>query len=177
MATKRATYLFIVFLFAGFTGMAQIAVPFSMSPIATSSTAITSNGGSAIVLTGKGSCLTVSSGLSIMSIANNGKGVFGASCVEKAPVASVLVELTDINLYPNPTHDISILKCIGVFDANLSCQIRVISLEGKTLFSRMVPMKEVQAGFQINAASYAQGTYVVSIDFMNQHYTKKLIKI
>lgn len=177
MATKKATYLFIVCLLAGFTGMAQIAVPFSMSSIATSSTAITSNGGSAIVLTGKGACLTVSSGLSIMGIANNGKGTFGASCVEKTPVASVLVELTDIRLYPNPTHDISILKCQGVFDANLSCQIMVTGMDGKTLFSRIVPMKEVQAGFQINAASYAQGTYVVSIDFMNQQYTKKLIKL
>ena len=177
MATKKATYFLLVFLLAGFTGMAQISVPFSMSSIATSSTAISSSGGSAIVLTGKGACLTVSSGFGIMGIANNAKGTFGASCVEKAPVATVLVELTDIKLYPNPTHDISILKCQGVFDANLSCQIKVTGLDGKTLFSRIVPMKEVQAGFQINAAAYAAGTYIVSIDFMNQQYTKKLIKL
>ena len=115
--------------------------------------------------------------MSTLNVNNYGKGVFGASCVENPPVATVSVSLTSIQLYPNPTHNTSILKCDGQFDANLSCQVRVMSIDGRMMMSQMVPMKDVQAGYTINANNYAAGTYIVTIDFMSQQYSKKLIKL
>lgn len=176
MRFNKGTYLFIALLLACTTGMSQFSMPSNMSPIA-SSNGFTSNGGNPIVMDGKGKCLSVSSGLRVIEVASNSKGVFGASCIETPPVATILMELTSLKVYPNPTHDISILKCEGNFDANLSCQVRVISLEGKTMMSQMVSMKDVLAGYTINAGNYAAGIYVVSIDFMNQHYNLKLIKL
>ena len=41
----------------------------------------------------------------------------------------------------------------------------------------MVPMKDIQAGYMINAGAYAAGTYVVTLDFMNQRYNVKMIKL
>lgn len=177
MHIKKGTYLFIMLLLACTTGMAQAT--FSISPFAMSAGSITATGGSPFVGDGKGKCLNVSSGLSTLSQANNAKGAFGASCIETPPVAnvSVSVSLSSINVYPNPTHTTSMLKCEGQFDANLSCQVRIVSMEGRVMMNQMVPMKEVQAGYTLNVGSYAAGTYVVSIDFMSQHYTKKLIKL
>lgn len=178
MRINKGTYLFIIMLLACTTGMAQMSMPFSMSPIASSSARMTSNGGNPIVMNGNGKCLNVSNGLgSMSSIASSSKGVFGAACVETPPVATVLMELTSINVYPNPTHSTSILKCEGKFDVNLSCMVRVIGMDGRVVLNQMVPMKDVQAGYTINANAYANGTYVVSVDFMNQHYTMKLIKL
>ena len=150
---------------------------YSISPFAMSAGAVTATGGSPFVGDGKGKCLNVSSGLSTLSQATNAKGVFGAACVETAPVATVLVSLTSLKVYPNPTHTTSILKCEGQFDANLSCQVRILSIDGRPMMSQMVPMKELQAGYTLNVASYAAGTYVVSVDFMSQHYNLKLIKL
>jgi len=176
MRINKGTYLIIIMLLACTTGMAQMSAPFSMSPIATTG-AIVSNGGSPIVMNGAGKCLNVSSGLSTLAAASNGgKGVFGASCVETAPVAAI-ISITSLNVYPNPTHNTSILKIDGHFDANLSCQVRIVGMDGRVMMNQMVPMKEVQAGYTINAGSYAAGTYVVSVDFMNQNYSRKLIKL
>jgi len=175
MHIKKGTYLFIMLMLACVTGMAQAT--YSISPFAMSAGAVTATGGSPFVGDGKGKCLNVSSGLSTLSQATNAKGVFGAACVETAPVATVLVSLTSLKVYPNPTHTTSILKCEGQFDANLSCQVRILSMEGKPMMSQMVPMKELQAGYTLNVASYAAGTYVVSVDFMSQHYNLKLIKL
>lgn len=177
MAINKGKYLLVILMLAFTTGIAQMSVPYSMSPIISSTAALTSNGGSPIVMSGNGPCLVVTSGLSTMVTSSNGHGVFGAGCVEKAPVATVLVSLTSLNVYPNPTHGISILKCEGKFDANLSGRITIMGFDGRTMMSQVVPMKEVQAGYQINAAAYAAGTYVISLDFMNQHYTVKLIKL
>jgi hypothetical protein len=177
MRIKKGTYLFIALLLAFTTGMAQMSMPFSMAPIASSGGVLTSSGGNPIVMDGKGKCLSVTSGLRTLEVTANNSGIFGASCAETPPVATVLVELTNINLYPNPTHSTSILKVEGQFDANLSCQIKVFSIEGRMMFSQMVPMKEVKVGYTINAGAYAAGNYVVSIDFMDQHYTRKLIKL
>jgi hypothetical protein len=177
MRINKGTYLFIIMLLACTTGMAQLSVPFTMSPLATSSGVYTSNGGSPIVMEGNAKCLNVSSGLGVLNVNNSGKGVFGASCIETPPVATVLVSLTTLNLYPNPTHSTSILKCEGQFDANLSGQVRIMSIDGKMMMSKMVPMKDIQAGYMIDASSYAAGNYVVTLDFMNQHYSKKLIKL
>lgn len=175
MHIKKGTYLFIMLMLACVTGMAQAT--YSISPFAMSAGAVTATGGSPFVGDSKGKCLNVSSGLSTLSQATNAKGVFGAACVETAPVATVLVSLTSLKVYPNPTHTSSILKCEGQFDANLSCQVRILSMEGKPMMSQMVPMKELQAGYTLNVASYAAGTYVVSVDFMSQHYNLKLIKL
>jgi hypothetical protein len=175
MRIKKGPYLFIIMLLACTTGMAQMGGPFSMSPIATSG-AIVSNGGSPIVMNGTEKCLNVSSGLSTMNINNNAKGVYGASCIETPP-AAILVSIKSLNVYPNPTHSTSTLKCEGQFDVNLSCQVRIMSMDGKMMMSQMVSMKDVQAGYTINASSYAAGTYVVNVNFMNQNYNIKLIKL
>ncbi|MEK7198524.1 MAG: T9SS type A sorting domain-containing protein [Bacteroidota bacterium] len=176
MRIKRGPYLLLALLLACTTGMSQFSMPSSMSPIA-SSNGFTSNGGNPIVMDGKGECLSVSTGLRVIGVTFNNKGVFGASCIETPPVATVLMKLTSVKVFPNPTHNISILKCEGNFDANLFCQVRVTGLEGKMMMSQMVSMKDVLAGYTINAGTYAAGVYVVNIDFMNQHYNLKLIKL
>lgn len=178
MHIKKGTYLFIMLMLACVTGMAQST--YSLSPFAMSAGAVTATGGSPFVGDGKGKCLNVSSGLSTLSQATNAKGVFGAACKETPPVAVVQVSVTAISsmkVYPNPTHTTSILKCEGQFDANLSCQVRILSVDGRPMMSQMVPMKELQTGYSLNVASYAAGTYVVSVDFMSQHYNLKLIKL
>ena len=175
MLTKKVTYIIIGFMLIFTAGKAQYATPFTMSPIASSTGGIVITG-TPIVVNGTGKCLTVNSGLSTLNINNNGKGTFGASCVETAPVATV-ISVTSVTLYPNPTQGMTILKCAGQFDANLSCQIRVISIDGKPMMSKMVPMKDVVAGYQINAAGYPAGNYVVTMEFMNQQYSVKLIKL
>ena len=78
----------------------------------------------------------------------------------------------NINLY-----SASILKCEGQFDANLFGQVRVMSIEGRMMMSQMVAMKDIQAGYTINASSYAAGNYVVTLDVKDQHYSVKLIKL
>ena len=180
MRINKGTYLFIALMLAFTTGMAQISMSYNMSPIASVNSngkGLTSTGGNPIVVDGKGKCLSVASGLRSLEVVANNSGNFGASCAEVPPVATVLVEITNINLYPNPTHSTSMLKLEGQFDANLSCQIRVFSMDGKPMFSQMVPLKDVKAGYMLNVAAYAAGTYVVSIDFMDQHYVRKLIKL
>ena len=180
MRINKGTYLFIALMLAFTTGMAQMSMSYSMSPIASvggNGKTLTSNGGNPIVVDGKGKCLSVTSGLRSLEVVANNSGSFGAACAETPPVATVLVEVTNINLYPNPTHSTSILKIDGQFDANLSCQIRIFSIDGKPMFSQMVPMKEVKAGYMLNVANYAAGTYVVSVGFMGQHYAPKLIKL
>ena len=164
-------------LLACTTGMAQMNTSFSMSPIASSNGISAANGGSPIVMSGSAKCLNVSSGLgTLSSMSSNGKGTFGASCVETPP-AAVLLSITSLKVFPNPTHSTSILKCEGQFDANLSCQVRIVGMDGKVVMNKMVPMKELVAGYTINASAYAVGTYVVSVDFMNQQYALKLIKL
>ena len=177
MSIQMRAYFFFIMLLASTLGMAQMSGSFSMSPLASSTGNFTSNGGSPIVMSGTGKCLAVSSGLTTITINNNGKGVFGASCIETVPVATVLVSLTNLNVYPNPTHSTSILKCVGNFDANLFCQVRIISMEGRVMMSQMVLLKEVAAGYTINASAYAAGMYIVNVDFMNQQFNLKLIKL
>jgi hypothetical protein len=176
MRINKGTYLLIIILLACTSGMAQITAPFSMSPIASSNGIISSNGGSPIVMTGTSKCLTVSSGLNALNMSNSSRGNFGASCAE-IPPAAVLVSITSLKVFPNPTHSTSILKCEGQFDANLSCQVRIVGMDGKMLMNQMVPMKELVTGYTINASNYPVGTYVVSVDFMSQQYALKLIKL
>jgi hypothetical protein len=176
MRINKGPYLLIILLLACTTGMAQMTAPFSMSPIASSNSISSSNGGSPIVMSGSGKCLTVSSGLNALNMSNSSRGTFGASCEEKPPTA-VLLSITSLKVFPNPTHSTSILKCEGNFDADLSCQVRIVGMDGKVVMNQMVPMKELVTGYTINASAYPVGTYVVSVDFMTQQYALKLIKL
>jgi hypothetical protein len=178
MRINKGTYLTLALLLACFTGMAQMtANSFRMSPIVMTSAASTTIGGTVAVFNGGNKCLSVATGLSTLTtIATNGTGKFGASCAEVVPVADVLT-ITSLTVYPNPTHSLTTLKCDGVFDANLFGQVRIISMDGRVVMSQMVAMQDLKVGYVINAASYAAGTYVVSVDFMSKHYTTKLIKI
>jgi hypothetical protein len=172
----KGIYLVIVLLATCTAGMSQRFSPLSFSPIASSSAAGTVTSGP-FVLAGKGKCFTASSGLAVLGIANNVDGEFGKGCEEKPPVADVVNFELSLRLYPNPATGPVTLKCEGNFDENLSCQIRVISMDGRTMMSQMVPMKEVKAGYMFNTATYAAGTYGVVIDFMNHRYNVKLIKV
>lgn len=176
MRTKKGKYLLLVFLLTCSAGMAQLTVPFSMVPIASSAGGTVITAGIPIMVSGSGKCLNVNSGLSTLNISNNAKGTFGASCVETAPAASV-VSLSTLNLFPNPTHSIAVLKCEGQFDANLFCRVGIVSMDGKQMMLKMVSMKELVAGYQIDAAGYPAGNYVVTIGFMNQQSSLKLIKL
>ena len=175
MRINKGVYLFIILLLASTIGMAQMSLSFS--PIAFSKSGVTASGGSPIIIQGKNNCVTVGSGLSALTIAYNNKGEYGVACKEIPPVAHVSNVSVSLKLYPNPTNGPATLKCEGQFDANLSCELRIISLDGKMMMSQMVLMKDVQAGYMINAAAYAAGIYVVSLDFMNQRYNLKLIKL
>jgi hypothetical protein len=176
MRINKVTYLLIIMLFACSAGMAQGMV-LNFTPIVSSTSAFTAVGGTPIIMNGSGKCVTASSGLSVLNVAHNGNGEFQASCKEVAPVATQLTVSISLNIYPNPTSGPATLKCEGQFDANLSGQVRVTSMAGKVMMSQMVPMKDIKAGFVINAGSYAAGTYVVTLDFMSQRYPIKLIKL
>ena len=176
MRINKGVYFLITIMLACTTGMAQMSAPFSMSPIASSNGISSSNGGSPIVMTGSGKCLNVSSGLNALNMSNSARGSFGASCEEKPPAAE-MVSITSLNVFPNPTLSTSVLKCDGKFDANLSCQLRIVGMDGKVMMSQMVLMKELVTGYTINASAYPAGAYVVSIDFMSQQYARTLIKL
>ncbi len=178
MRINKGTYLVLALLLACSTGMAQMtANSFRISPVVMMSTSSTTMGGTVAVFNGGNKCLNVTTGLSTLTtVATNGTGKFGASCAEVVPVADVLT-ITSLTVYPNPTHSLTTLKCDGVFDANLFGQVRIISMDGRVVMSQMVSMESLKTGYVINAASFAAGTYVVSVDFMNKHYTTKLIKI
>lgn len=165
----------IIALIACVAGRAQVFSTLTFSPIASSKgTTITS---SPFVNGGKGSCVTVTTGMAALTIAGNGKGEFGVGCKETPPVATVATFSVSLNVYPNPTNGPATIKCDGQFDENLSCQIRIVGIDGRMMMSQMVPMKDVKAGYKINVAAYAAGTYAVLVDFMNQRYSVKLIKI
>ena len=178
MLINKGTYLLFALLLACSAGIGQ-TMTFTMSPIAITNGSVSVIGGNPIGVDGKSKCLNVSSGLGSLMTVNNNHGVFGASCVETPPVATVSVSLSavKVNVYPNPTHSTSILKCEGQFDANLFGQVRVMSIEGRMMMSQMVAMKDIQAGYTINASSYAAGNYVVTLDVKDQHYSVKLIKL
>lgn len=178
MRINKGTYLVIVMLLACTTGIAQTATPFIMTPMAITSGKTSLVGGSPIVFDGTGKCLVVSTGgLRTMEKVMNSNGKFGASCEEVPPVATPLITLTSINVFPNPTHTTTTLKCEGQFDVNLSAMVRVISMDGKIMMSKMIPMKELKAGYLIDASTYAVGTYAVTVNFMNQQESRKLIKL
>jgi hypothetical protein len=116
-------------------------------------------------------------GLSALRIATNASGSFGAGCVETPPVATPVEFSVSLSLYPNPTRGMTTIKATGgQFDASLSCQIRIMSVDGKIMVNKMVPMNEMKSGFVFDASAFAVGTYVAIIEFMNQRYPLKFIK-
>ena len=149
----------------------------SFSPIAFSNSGVTAAGGSSIIINGSSKCLTTGNGLNALTIVYNNKGAFAESCKEVAPVANITNVSVSLKLYPNPTNGPVTLKCEGQFDANLYSQIRITSMDGRTMFSQLVLMRDIQSGYLLNVAAYPAGTYAVSIDFMNQRYNSKLIKM
>ena len=175
MLFKKETYLIIFLLFATFVGKSQMSLSFS--PIAFSTSGVTATGGTPLIINGAGKCLTVGSGLSSLTIAYNNNGTFGESCKEVAPIAAINNISVSLKLYPNPTNGPVTIKCEGQFDANLYCQLRVFTLEGRMMMNKMVLMQEIKAGYLINANNYAAGTYVITIDFMNERYNTKMIKL
>lgn len=177
MRINKGTYMVVALLLSCFAVKAQSsAVPYTISPIVIANGSTTMIGGTVALIDGGSKCLSVASGLRALDVTANNGGVFGASCAEVAPAGDML-SVTSMNVYPNPTRSLTKLKCDGNFDANLSGQVRIISMDGKVVMSKMVPMQELKSGYVIDASSFASGTYVVSVDFKNKHYTTKLIKI
>lgn len=159
-------------LLACVSGKAQMF----FSPMASSSNAFTATS-SPFIVEGQGKCLVSGSGLSALRFATtNASGSFGAGCVETPPVATVPEFSVSLNLFPNPTKGMTTIKAAGQFDASLSCQIRIMSVDGKVVLNRMVPMNELKTGFVFDASGFATGTYVAVIEFMNQRFPVKFIK-
>ena len=169
---KKSVFLFI-FLSAFCISKAQIVSSYNFSPIMGSGWSIL-NGGSSVELNGYLKCLQVATGLDIFSTPAKPNGVFGAFCNEIAPVAIIT---SDLLVYPNPTRGVSILKCLGQFDSGLSGQLRITNTEGRILFSQVIAMSSLQAGFTINVSNYPNGIYMITIDIMTGHTSTKLIKL
>lgn len=131
-----------------------------------------------ILIEGKTKCLAVSNGIDVLTIANNGTGLFEASCKELPPVNPVAIDLAlSLTVYPNPTRGMSVLKCRGTFDAGLSCMIRVVSMEGKVAVNQLVPMTSMLTGWVIDLSDYTSGTYTVHVELMRRQYSLKLIRL
>jgi hypothetical protein len=163
----------IIVMLACVSGKAQMGM---FSPMASSTSGYTTTA-SPFIIDGKGKCLVAGSGLAALRIANNAKGSFGEGCKETPPVATPAEFSVSLTLYPNPTRGMTTIKATGgQFDASLSCQIRIMSVDGKIMLSKMVPMSEMKSGFVFDASAFAVGTYVAIIEFMNQRYPVKFIK-
>jgi hypothetical protein len=163
----------IIVMLACVAGKAQMGMFSSMA----NSTGGYTTTASPFIVDGKGKCLVAASGLAALRVATHSNGVFGAGCVETPPVATPVEFSVSLTLFPNPTRGLTTIKAEGgQFDASLSCQIRIMSVDGKIMLNRMVPMSEMKTGFVFDASAYAVGTYVAIIEFMNQRYPVKFIR-
>lgn len=177
MRFNKGTYLLVVALLISLAGKSQLMTSFAFSAMGGGSNGIMGLS-SPIMLDGKAPCLTVTNGVKLMSIAENGTGAFAASCKETAPVAPSPAAISlSLTVYPNPTKGMSILKCQGSFDAGLSCKIQVVGMDGRVLLSRVAAVTAVQAGLMIDMSAQAPGTYSVIVELMNQRYSLRLIKL
>lgn len=158
-------------------GMAQLSTSCSFSSICGGDKG-TLGVASPLLVYSKTKCLTVSNGLGVLDIANNGNGHFDASCREIPPVGPSIPEFSlSLSVYPNPTRGMSTLKCKGNFDAGLSCMVRVVSFDGKVMLSQVVPMTAMVAGWTLDLSNYTSGTYMVNVELIRQQYNLKLIRL
>ncbi|WP_078831785.1 T9SS type A sorting domain-containing protein [Sediminibacterium ginsengisoli] len=170
----KSVYMMVVLLLLTIAGKSQLLTSFSFGSMGMSDNTVTASGGAAIVFDGKGKCVSVLSGVNTLMTSEIKSGVFGESCREIPPVAAVDLSLT---VYPNPTKGMSILQCKGTIDESLSCLVRVISADGKTVLNQMVSVTALKAGFMINLNAHAAGTYTVMAELMNKRYSLRLIKL
>lgn len=176
MPIKLRTYFSVLLLLACSSGMAQLTSSYSFSSLSFGNGTLVST--ESVMINSTVKCLSISNGISTMQVSKNGTGVFGASCNAIPPVAPTVFDFSmSLSVYPNPTKGMSILKAKGQFDQDLSCMVRVMSIDGKMMMSQMVPMREVVSGYSINANAYAPGKYIVSVEFMGQRYNMTLVKI
>jgi hypothetical protein len=169
----KAIYIMIIVMLASVAGKAQMGM---FSPMASSAGGYTTTA-SPFIVDGKGKCLVAGSGLTALRVATHSKGSFGAGCVETPPVATPTEFSVSLGLYPNPTRGMTTIKAVGgQFDPSLSCQIRIMSVDGKIMLNKMVPMSEMKTGFVFDASAFAVGTYVAIIEFMNQRFPVKFIR-
>jgi hypothetical protein len=159
-------------LLASYASMAQLMTSFSSSAIGGMNGSVAVS--VPILMNGKGKCLAVSNGISTLNIAENGNGIFGNSCKETVPAAPFSLSLT---VYPNPTRGMSLLKCQGSFDADLSCLVKVVAMDGKIVLNKVTPMTSIQSGLMINISEQVAGNYTVIIEVMNRRYNLRLIKL
>jgi hypothetical protein len=156
-------------------GNAQIVTSFNFLPIVSALESEVVSGGSPISITGNGKCLQVTGGgIGVFTLGLNEQGLFGASCKETAPIANITASFS---AYPNPTHGQCLIKCAGLFDAGLSCQLQISGMDGKMFLTNVVTMNDLQTCYSLNLAGYPSGTYLVSINLMARTYTLKLIKL
>jgi hypothetical protein len=171
MPIKKISYLLLgILLFTSIAGKAQMGMSFMSG----SGNIVTTP---SITVNGNAKCLTVGGAASVLNIAHNGTGLFGAGCKEGVPAADTASFSLSLNVYPNPTRGATMLKATGDFDASLSCMVKVVAMDGKVMFGQMVPMANVKAGFMINGHAWAAGNYTVVIELMNKRYSLRLIKL
>ncbi len=176
MHFKKRIYILLVLLLTCSAGMAQLTTAFSFSAI--SSAGANMGVSTPILFDAQSKCLSVSNGVSLLSVANNGSGLFNTACKEVPPTAPPPAAISlSLTVYPNPTRGMSLLKCKGSFDPSLSCTVRVIGLDGRMIMNQVVSMVTLQTGWMIDLSSYAAGTYSVNVELMRQQYSLKLVKL
>ena len=175
MQIKFKIYIILLMTLLCNFGKAQIVTSFNILPIVSALETEVVSGGNPISITGNGKCLQVTGGgIGVFTLGLNEQGLFGASCKETAPIANITASFS---AYPNPTHGQCFIKCAGLFDAGLSCQLQITGMDGKMFLSSIVTMSDLQAGYALNLAGYSSGTYLVSVNLMGRIYTLKLVKL
>ena len=103
---------------------------------------------------------------------------FGCSDVIEVTVDVVsaieeVENITNIELYPNPTTGLATLK-IDFIEA-VDAQIQLVNLMGQVLFHRVDTNVE-SAQYELDLNNYPSGLYMVRVVMDNQIHTEKLIK-
>lgn len=161
-------------LFSSEAAKAQMAINFS--PIAYSTSGVTATGGSPFTFFEKTKCLVMGNGMTVLTVVFNNKGEFAKSCSENIPRTSLNTTMYSLRVFPNPTNGPATVQCEGSFDINAIGHLKMIGLDGKLVMAQTVVMKELQAGIIIQTGLFSSGTYLISVDYMNQHFSSKLLK-
>ncbi len=108
-----------------------------------------------------------------LCLRENGESLFGESCTT-GWLNSDNPEFSDvIKMYPNPAFDEVHLK----FDTRYtgqSCQIRIISLDGKII--EYIEYRTEEIGISIDSSQLNAGIYLVAVEIDGLHLHQKLIK-